>query len=27
MKAAIFEKAGLENLKFIDNAQEPKIIS
>jgi NADPH:quinone reductase-like Zn-dependent oxidoreductase len=25
MKAAIFEKPGLENLKIIDNAQEPKI--
>jgi hypothetical protein len=25
MKAAIFEKPGLENLKVIDNAEEPKI--
>jgi|SRR5919109_685900 D-arabinose 1-dehydrogenase-like Zn-dependent alcohol dehydrogenase len=25
MKAAIFETAGLENLKVIDNAEEPKI--
>ena len=25
MKAAIFEKPGLENLKVIDDAQEPKI--
>ena len=24
MKAAIFEKPGLENLKVIDNAEEPK---
>ena len=25
LKAAVFEKPGLENLKVIDNAQEPKI--
>jgi hypothetical protein len=25
MKAAIFEKPGLENLKVIDNAEEPKV--
>ena len=24
MKAAIFEKLGLENLKIVDNAEEPK---